>query len=347
MCGGGGGGVGSSGNRTGGGDGGYYGQGAAANSGGSMMGGGYAGGGYSTHGNGEGRAHSDGGMPTGGVSFDGQKAVEGAVAGGAAAGLPGAVVGGVVNGFSYSAPTGYGLNNYGYSNANNPGKSGNGAAAGRGGNSEGGGADPRRGQIAQAVSELPAKTPEQIAAEKMQAMIDKINGAFGADLSGMRSDIYNFHLNDLDKQKEQAERALRFQLARMGQMGGSVDVDENARMASDYLTGSNKIGLLADSSVNSAKTAIDNQRLALVNGVRSGQDVSTQLAEAGNTISRNINAAKDAATGTALGRAFNVLGTQYDNAQTQAGVNSVLLPNKKQGGLFFSNPGSNGQITGS
>lgn len=51
------------------------------------------------------------------------------------------------------------------------------------------------------------------------------------------NDTFNFHRQRLDDDRDQAERSLRFQLARQGQFGGSLDVDQNSELSKGYNNG--------------------------------------------------------------------------------------------------------------
>lgn len=227
-----------------------------------------------------------------------------------------------------------------------PGQTGDSYGGGNAGSGNGGGygapivTGPTPAQLAQAQAEQAA----QAKAVQQRELIDKINSTFGgADYSKMRGDIYNYHMNDVNQQKQQAERALRFALARSGQLGGSLDVDQNAQLGDDYNKASTRISSLADSAVNQTRSANDQIKNSLISSAQSGQDVQASLNEAGNRVNSSINAAKDAATANAVGQVFNVLGNQYDKQQFNAGMGSITKPQTV--GTTYSSPGYNGTVT--
>ena len=70
----------------------------------------------------------------------------------------------------------------------------------------------------------------------------RIEGIFGSperegDILDLENATRGFLQGDLDRQKVDTDRDLKFALARSGLSKGSADIDANSRLADDYLRG--------------------------------------------------------------------------------------------------------------
>lgn len=156
----------------------------------------------------------------------------------------------------------------------------------------------------------------------------------------VRNDTFNFHKQRLDDDRTQAERALRFQLARQGQFGGSLDLDQNSELSKGYNNGLLDVRNLSDAARNDALARDDQTRIDLINRVNAGMDEQSAIASANSQMQSNINQARDNALSQSLGNAFaNValLKNQYD---FQQGMNDIRNRNNN----YFPQTGNNGTI---
>ena len=154
------------------------------------------------------------------------------------------------------------------------------------------------------------------------------------------NDTFNFHKQRLDDDRTQAERALRFQLARQGQFGGSLDIDQNSELSKGYNNGLLDVRNLADAARNDALARDDQTRIDLINRVNAGMDEQSAIASANSQMQSNINQARDNALSQSLGDAFwNValLKKQYDYQQ---GMNDI----RNSRSNYFPQTGNNGTI---
>lgn len=79
----------------------------------------------------------------------------------------------------------------------------------------------------------------------------------------------------VNRQYGDAEKANRFGLARNGLMGGSADVDSNARLQEMTNEGLVKAGGIADNAASALRTADESARQSLISMAQSGIDTGT------------------------------------------------------------------------
>ena len=154
------------------------------------------------------------------------------------------------------------------------------------------------------------------------------------------NDTYNFHKQRLDDGRDLAERSLRFQLARQGQFGGSLDVDQNGELAKGYNNGLVDARNLADAARNEALARDDQTRIDLINRINAGMDEGSAIASAGSQMQSNINQARDNALSQSLGDAFGNIALLKKQWDYQQGMNQV----QSQYPNYFKQTGNNGTV---
>ena len=156
------------------------------------------------------------------------------------------------------------------------------------------------------------------------------------------NDAFNFHRQRLDDDRDQAERSLRFQLARQGQFGGSLDVDQNSELSKGYNNGLVDARNMADAARNDASARDDQTRIDLINRINAGMDAGSAIASANSQMQSNINQARDNALSQSLGDAFGNVALLKKQWDYQQGMDDIMkrYPN------YFTQGGNNGTVRG-
>ena len=154
------------------------------------------------------------------------------------------------------------------------------------------------------------------------------------------NDTFNYHAQRLNDSRDQAERSLRFQLARQGQFGGSLDVDQNSELAKGYNNGLMDARNLSDAARNDAMARDDQTRIDLINRVNAGMDEGSALASASSQMQSNINQARDQALSQSLGDAFGNVALLKKQWDYQQGMNEI----RNQYPNYFTQGGNNGTV---
>lgn len=178
---------------------------------------------------------------------------------------------------------------------------------------------------------------------KKQAARDALNLQFGigdgADAaknktardslySTVRTNAYNAGKRRLDEAQTDAKRNLRFELLAKGLDGGSVDVDQSARLGRKYGEGIIDLGAKADNLSTDLKSSDEATRLGLLQSVDSGMDQSSALSSAIEQMNNASSRAAADAVGTGVGDIFNTAGLLYSD--------SVKRKNQKAAQDYFS-----------
>ena len=154
------------------------------------------------------------------------------------------------------------------------------------------------------------------------------------------NDTYNFHKQQLDDSRDLAERLLRFQLARQGQFGGSLDIDQNSELSKGYNNGLVDTKNLADAARNEAIARDDQTRIDLINRINAGMDEASAISSANSQMQSNIAQARDNALSQSLGDAFGNIALLKKQWDYQQGMNQV----QSQYPNYFKQTGNNGTI---
>jgi hypothetical protein len=149
--------------------------------------------------------------------------------------------------------------------------------------------------------------------------------------SGQRQNLYskigqdatNVAMTDLNKERDITERELKFQLARNGLSGGSRDIDANRDILDNYQQGVLKASNLGTQTANDARSSDEKTRVNLINSIQAGLTAGDAVQQAYAGMSNNAASAQDAANATSLAGFFDVLRSQQEKSQYQAGVNST------------------------
>lgn len=126
----------------------------------------------------------------------------------------------------------------------------------------------------------------------------------------------DYYTNQLNQQQTTAQNQLQFALARNGQIGGSVQTDQNATLDKEYNQGllqAQQLGNQASASLQAQDTQSEANLIAAVQGGESGTQAATQAAE---DMQANLSGATANAQTTQLGNLFGNVSTLYNNTLT-------------------------------
>lgn len=138
-----------------------------------------------------------------------------------------------------------------------------------------------------------ARQQEQERQAQIAASTGRINDVFNnpartSQYDQLERDTTQFHRTSLDRQKADTDRQLRFSLARGGQTGGSVSIDQNKQVGEDYLRGvleANRRGQAAGADLRQADEQARGNLLAMA---QSGLDATTASSQAANMMRNNL-----------------------------------------------------------
>ncbi len=125
---------------------------------------------------------------------------------------------------------------------------------------------------------------------------------------------------DLDKQNAQANRQLKFALARSGQTGGSTAVDQGRQLGDVYLRGILEAERRAQAAGASLRGADQAAKLNLFGMAQSGLDATTAARQAGEAMRVNLGNARADATQSGIGDLFSGFGDIYKRSRERAGT---------------------------
>ena len=124
---------------------------------------------------------------------------------------------------------------------------------------------------------------------------------------------------DLDREKESADRNARFAMARLGLSGGSADVDTNRSLAETYQRGVLDAVRQAQSAAAQLQGQDQQSRQNLIALAQSGVDATTTAQQAAESLRVNLANARSQVLPNAANQAFGGFAELYRNSQDQAG----------------------------
>lgn len=153
--------------------------------------------------------------------------------------------------------------------------------------------------------------------------VGQINNVF--DNPGRKKEIDDFfgatrdyYMQDLNRQKTTNDRDLKFSLARSGQTGGSLAVDQNRRAGEDFNRGILDADRRAQSAAADLRTQDEQARMNLIAMAQSGLDATTASQQSANAMRNNLAAGKATSTAQGLGDAFGGFGEFFKRSREQA-----------------------------
>lgn len=162
----------------------------------------------------------------------------------------------------------------------------------------------------------------------------------------VRQNALAIALDSLSKQREEAGRNVRFNVARSGLTGGSVDVDENQSLANRYSEGVIQANSNADGIVNNVRGKDEATRADLISRINAGMDANSASQAALAQIQNNQNIAKVDGQSNLLSNFFTGIASGIGGYNYGYGLGTGGLdPNKAVGGTVYNAKSSNGRLT--
>lgn len=162
----------------------------------------------------------------------------------------------------------------------------------------------------------------------------------------VRQNALAIALDSLSKQREEAGRNVRFNVARSGLTGGSVDVDENQNLANRYSEGVIQANSNADGIVNNVRGKDEATRADLISRINAGMDANSASQAALAQIQNNQNIAKVDGQSNLLSNFFTGIASGIGGYNYGYGLGTGGLdPNKAVGGTVYNAKSSNGRLT--
>lgn len=193
-----------------------------------------------------------------------------------------------------------------------------------------GGADPLPGADTSGLDAARARTRSSIA-----SMFEGQDPRY----QGIRDSVLGFQKSNLDRDREEAARKLKFSLLRTGNAGGSLQVDEGSKLNRTYDRGLLDATNLADQAAQSARSSDASTKLDLLGRVDSGLDQDAATASAAEQMRLAGDRATSQGLGTTLGNVFADAGLMF---QTDAARRGMTDARKAFQSMFSTVPGSSG-----
>ncbi|MEN5115843.1 hypothetical protein ABE488_00700 [Luteimonas sp. TWI662] len=151
-----------------------------------------------------------------------------------------------------------------------------------------------------------------------QARVNQVfnNPSRAADIADYVGAVREFHTDDLNRQKSDADRNLRFALARGGLVGGSTQRDQQQRFGEDYSRGVLDVERRALGAGSELEAADQDARARLIQLATSGLDTTTAAQQAGAALRTNLEAGRSTAMAQGLGDMFGGMKSFADAART-------------------------------
>lgn len=197
-----------------------------------------------------------------------------------------------------------------------------------------------------------AQREAQAAESQRQASIaytqGRINDVFSspqreADISDYVGGLRQYYQQDLDRQKADADRSLKFALARTGQVGGSTQVDQQARFATDYAKALLQTNQKAEQAGAELRANDQDARSRLISLATSGLDATTGAQMAAQSLRAGLESSKGAAMSQGLGQMFQAY-DQYNQATQDAKARQRAFDATT--GLYASTPAGSSLMYG-
>lgn len=167
----------------------------------------------------------------------------------------------------------------------------------------------------------------QKAEEERQAAIraaqGRINAVFDSpqrqtDIASFVDAMRQYFGGDLDRQKGENDRQLRFALARGGLTGGSTQVDQQKRLGEDYARGVLEVDRRARGAGADLEMQDQDNRGRLISLATQGLDATTGASQAAAAMRSSLEAGKSTATANGLGDIFSGFKSYYQKAAESA-----------------------------
>lgn len=154
-----------------------------------------------------------------------------------------------------------------------------------------------------------ANRQEQARQAAIRGTQGSVNRAFEspqrqADIADYVGALRDFYTGDLNEQKADTDRQLKFALARGGQVGGSVQVDKTRDVNRDYAKGLLTVDRKARGAGAALESADQDARARLIGLATSGLDATSAASMSAQALRSNLESGRSAAQLQGLGDVF-------------------------------------------
>lgn len=163
---------------------------------------------------------------------------------------------------------------------------------------------------------------------------------------GVYDNVRGFHEGDLSRLEGEAQRQMKFSLARQGQLGGSLEVDSQGDFMREQMRGRQELDSVATQSKNRAVQADLDALGAAEGAINQGASAENALTTAMSRMAASQIDAFEQAKGAAVGTGLGSLAEGFMNRSRAQGQSSIVNAlNRGRGGSDVSTSGS-GQTAG-
>lgn len=168
-----------------------------------------------------------------------------------------------------------------------------------------------------------ANRQEQERRAAIAATQGRINQVFdnpqrAADIADFVDATRSYYGDDLNRQKADSDRELRFALARGGLVGGSTQRDQQQRLGEDYSRGLLRVDQMALGAGAELEAADQDARGRLIQLATSGLDATTAAQQSAAAMRSNLQAFRPEMRANQLGDAFGSVKGFADQARDSA-----------------------------
>lgn len=165
-----------------------------------------------------------------------------------------------------------------------------------------------------------AEAERQAAISSTQAAVNNVfdGQQRAADIADLVNATRDFYTGDLNRQKAETDRQIKFALARGGLTGGSTQIDQNRKMADTYSRGLLDVERRAQGAGAGLESADQDARARLIQLATSGLDMTTGAQQAAAALRSNLEAAKGDQRMGAFGDAFSNFKAFLDQSRDAA-----------------------------
>lgn len=156
----------------------------------------------------------------------------------------------------------------------------------------------------------------QASIRQTQAAVNRVFDGPGreAEIQGMVAAMRELQGGELSRQKAEADRKLRFALARGGLVGGSTQIDQQKAFGEAHARGLLEVERNAQSAGASLRAADQDARARLIGLATSGLDATTGAQQAAQAMRVNLDSARSGMAAGQMGNAFARFGEFYKDS---------------------------------
>lgn len=160
----------------------------------------------------------------------------------------------------------------------------------------------------------------QAAIKGTQARVNQVFNAPGraGDIADYVGAIRAYYGDDLNRQKAEGDRELRFALARGGQIGGSTQRDQQQQFGEQHARGLLDVERRALGAGSELEAADQDARARLITLATSGLDATTAAQQAAAAMRTNLEAGRSTAMAQGIGDVFGGVKSFADRTRDAA-----------------------------